>query len=483
MSEPTTPPADAAAAPSPAPTPSAPPHRNPPMPGRPGEPRRDRFPRSERPKNDGSKPQDLAPRDFFAGKPNTRSLDADIEAEMNAALSGFDVSGTVAKEAAKPKAAGGAPAKKSGVIVGIHGKDVFVEVPGGRSQGVISLLQFDDKQPKVGDTVEFDIEGYDGANGLLKLTMQGAAQTVTNWSSVARGMVVEAKVTGTNQNKTGLLVEVNGIKGFLPVSQVDMYRTENVEALVGQKLKVEVIELNPEERNLVVSRRILLEREREQAKEKFWETVAEGQVLTGIVRSVKPFGAFVDLGGADGLIPVSELSWNRVGDPSEIVSIGQKVDVKVHRLDFDTRKIGLSLKALHKSPWADFAAENRAGSRVTGKVTRIMEFGAFVEVAPGIEGLVHVSEMSTQRVRRPRDIVKEGDPVEVQIVNIDIEARRMGLSLKAVKLQAEQAEWEKETAEEEADRLEAAAKMAARAANPNLRGGIGGGQIVWEKPS
>jgi small subunit ribosomal protein S1 len=189
----------------------------------------------------------------------------------------------------------------------------------------------------------------------------------------------------------------------------------------------------------------------------------------------------VDLGAADGLIPISELSWSRVGDPSEIVSIGQKVEVVVHRLDRDARKVTLSLRGTIRSPWDDFAEQNKAGSRLTGKVTRIADFGAFVEVSPGVEGLIHVSEMSTQRVRRVRDVVQEGQTVEVQLINIDPGARRMSLSLKSLKAEAEEAEHAKTAAEEEADRKEAEERMAARKANPNLRGGIGGGKLWWEK--
>ena len=194
---------------------------------------------------------------------------------------------------------------------------MFIDVPGGRSQGFMPITQFD-KPPKVGDEVEFNVEGYDPANGVLKLTREGAAQHV-DWSSVQIGQTVEARVTGTN--KGGLSVEVNGIRGFLPISQIDMYRVENVEQYVNQKLICMVAEVDPAERNLVVSRKALLEREREKLREKFWAEVEEGQVLKGVVRGIQPFGAFVDLGGADGLLPVSELSWGRVGSPS-----GRRVD-------------------------------------------------------------------------------------------------------------------------------------------------------------
>ena len=460
----------------PTPQPPAPaPQDRGPRPGPPREGQRRAFPRGERPRTDGSKPPDLAPGDFDAARVNTRDLDRSIEDELNAALSGFDVSGTVAKaEAPKAPAAGRSPAgKKRGTVVGLHGKDVFVEVPGGRSQGVLPVLQFEGKPPAVGDTVEFDIEGYDAANGLLKLTMTGAAQVVHDWSGILVGMVVEAKVTGVNKNKTGVSIEVNGIKGFMPASQLELYRVENLDDYVNQKMKVEVTEVNPAERNLIVSRRNILERDREKLREDFWAKVEEGQVMTGIVRSVKPFGAFVDLGGADGLIPVSELSWSRVEDPASVVSVGQKVEVKVHRLDRETRKIALSLKALVRSPWDDFAEHHKPGARLIGKVSRITDFGAFVEVSPGIEGLLHVSELSTQRVRRVRDVVSEGQEITVQVQSIDPPARRMSLSLKAMRAEAEAEDAAADAAEQEAGEKEAADRMANRPVNPNLRGGIG----------
>src|SRR5262249_38018404 len=198
----------------------------------------------------------------------------------------------------------------------VHGPDVFVDVPGGRTQGVLPLLQFPEGPPAPGTEVEIDIEGYDNANGLLLLTRKGAVQDA-NWESVAVGMIVEARVTATN--KGGLAVEVNGIRGFMPISQIDMYRVENAEQYVNQRLTWMIAEVDPAERTLVVSRRALLEREREEQREKLWQELAEGQVRNGIVRSVRDFGAFVDLGGADGLLHVSEMSWQRVQDPSTIV--------------------------------------------------------------------------------------------------------------------------------------------------------------------
>lgn len=489
---PTPPTADQPAAQTPSdPTPpTAPAKSPPPRPGgpRPGGPSRQYprgdkpFPRGDRPQNPGGAPPQL--RDFAANKPNARELDAMIEDELNQAMAGFSIENEVAQTETrqKPQTAAATPGqRKKGRIVGIHGKDVFIEVPGGRSQGVMPLQQFEGRAPAIGEEVEFDVERYDGANGLLVLTREGAAQAVTDYSSIALHMIVEVRVTGTNKNKTGLTVEVNGIKGFLPASQLDLYRVEDLDQFLNQRLKVQVVELNPEERNLIVSRRALLERERAQKADQFWTTIAEGQTLKGIVKSVKPFGAFVDLGGADGLIPVSEFSWQRINDLSEYVKVGQQVEVLVARVDREARKIGLSIKQLTTSPFDEFATRVKAGARITGKVTRTAEFGAFVELEPGIEGLIHVSELSTQRIRRVRDVVQEGQSVEVEVLNVDPSSRRIGLSLKAIAREKENAEDAAAVAERETDAKAAQELMASRPVNPNLRGGIGTNPIRFDQ--
>jgi small subunit ribosomal protein S1 len=405
------------------------------------------------------KPREDRPKlDFTELSTNLKlnELDKDIEADLAAAMAGFETEIQHDTEAAKQQAMEAAQAprtpggKKKGRVISIHGQDVFIDVPGGRSQGFMPMTQFD-TPPKVGDEVEFNVEGYDPANGVLKLTREGAAQYV-DWSSVQIGQTVEARVTGTN--KGGLSVEVNGIRGFLPISQIDMYRVENVEQYLNQRLLCMVAEVDPAEKNLVVSRKALLEREREKLREKFWAEVEEGQVLKGTVRGIQPFGAFVDLGGADGLLPVSELSWGRVGTPSEVVSIGQQVEVKVKRVDRAARKLSLSLKDLIQSPWDTLSTRFPVGSQITAKVTRIAEFGAFAEVEPGVEGLIHVSEMVLGRGSRIRDRVREGMDVEVQILSIDKDARRMSLSMKAV-------EAAKQRSETEAAKAELAARAAA----------------------
>jgi small subunit ribosomal protein S1 len=426
----------------------------------------------------------LDKKDFFASKPNKRQLDADIEAELQAAMGHVDVTAALSNAETQQKPVGAAGAvslpggRKRGKVLSIHGKDVFIDVPGGRSQGVLPIVQFEGKTPQPGDVVEFSIERYDAANGLLILTMTGAAQHVSDWSSVALHMIVECKVTGVNKNRTGLLVEVGGIKGFMPISQIDLGRVEDPDQFINQTLKAEVIELDRAERNLVLSRKALLEREREAQREKFWAEIEVGQTRTGTVRNLQPFGAFVDLGASDGLIPVSELSWKRINHPNEVLTIGQRVEVVVKKLDPQARRISLSLKQLLANPWDAFIANHRPGTRMKGTVTRIAEFGAFVQLVEGIEGLIHISELSTDRVRRVRDVVNEGQEVEVQILNVDPEARRIGLSLKTLQAGAEAEQEAADAAEQQAELAASAERLANRPVNPNLRGGIGGARIV-----
>jgi len=442
-----------------------------------GGPGGNRGPREDRPRNDGPK---MPPPDRYEfSKPSKFLLDQSIEEELKASLAGLDVGTTLEnpeteiRSAVQPKLPGG---RKRGKIVSIHGKDVFIDVPGGRGQGVLQLMHFDGKVPVIGEEVEFTIQRYDAANGLVLLTREGSSQAVSNWFSLSLHMIVDAKVTGLNQNKTGLLVEVNGIKGFMPVSQIDIYRTENPEQFLNQTIKCEVIELDREERNLILSRRSIQEREKAAKAEEFWAKIQEGETRSGIVRNVKPFGVFVDLDGADGLIPIGELSWSRVNDPNEIVKIGQRVEVTVKKVDREIRRISLSLRNLQGNPWDEFAANNRPGTKARGKVTRIMEFGAFVEISPGIEGLIHISELSTDRVRRVRDVVSEGQDVEVQILNIDTAQRRIGLSLKTIMAGEEAIAEAAAEAERLSDNVAATERMATRPVNPNLRGGIGGGK-------
>jgi small subunit ribosomal protein S1 len=392
-----------------------------------------------------------------------RNLDKDIENDLAAAmgeLSERELYGDLSPKA--NRAAGPAVERKVAKVVAVRGNDVFVAIPGGRSEGVLPISQFESAPPAPGSSVEVSIEGYDNENGLLIVTRKGAAVQV-DWSTVGRGMVVEARVTATN--KGGLSVEINGIRGFMPVSQIDLYHVENPETFVNQKLKCLITEADAAERNLVVSRRALLEKEREENRERLWAELEEGQDREGIVRNIRDFGAFVDLGGVDALLPVGEISWKRVQTPADILQSGQTVRVRVLRIDREQRKVSVGMKQLVQSPW-DAAGMNYPPKSVhRGKVTRVADFGAFVELEPGIEGLVHISELAPQRVQRVRDVVQPDQEVNVMVLRVEPAQRKMSLSMKAAHSQAAEAAEAEETVEAE--------KPVPRPRKTPLRGGLG----------
>jgi small subunit ribosomal protein S1 len=408
------------------------------------------------------------------------AFDEEMERQLQEAMSGMsdkELYGEPAQKGRRDKTATDTGPKK-GKVFRIHGQDVFIDLPGGRTQGVLPLLQFPEGPPAIGTEIEITIEGFDHENGVLLLSRRGAA-VEADWSSVAVGMTVEARVTETN--KGGLSVDVNSIRGFMPISQIDLYRVENPEQFVNQRLLCLVTEVNPEERNLVLSRRALLEKQREEMRDKLWNELAEGQVRQGIVRSIKDFGAFVDLGGVDGLLHVSEMSWQRVQDVSSIVQPGQSIRVVVLKIDPERRKVSLGLKQLTASPWDNVTDKYHVGQVVTGKVSRLMDFGAFVELEPAIEGLIHISELAPQRVFRVSDIVKEGQEVQVKVLSVDREQRRISLSLKAAQPKEPEA-----VAEEPEPEPEVPAKPPRPRTTP-LKGGTGSssGQVfkMPEPPS
>ena len=424
-------------------------------------------PREKPPRQSGRVPSLEQEQSYGFGK-RIDAFDEEMERQLQEAMSGMsdkDIYGEPAQQARRGKTAPPEGPKK-GKVFRIHGQDVFIDLPGGRTQGVLPLLQFPDGPPAIGTEIEISIEGFDHANGVMLLSRKGAA-VEADWSSVTAGMTVEARVTATN--KGGLSVDVNGIRGFMPISQIDLYRVEDAEQFVNQKLLCMVTEVDVVERNLVVSRRALLEKDREEKREKMWQELAEGQVHQGIVRSVKDFGAFVDLGGVDGLLHVSEMSWQRVKDISSIVQLGQTIKVVVLKIDRETRKVGLGLKQLTPSPWDTVAEKYHVGANVPGKVSRLMDFGAFVELEPAIEGLIHISELAPQRVFRVGDIVQEGQQVQVKVLSVDPSQRRISLSLKAAQTKEPEAE-----PEEPEDEPEEPSKPPRPRTTP-LRGGTGSG--------
>jgi ribosomal protein S1 len=402
--------------------------------------------------------------------PNIRDqLTPDMEAEFEAALGdvSFDTlmqSGTSSE--AVPELL--PEARVKGRVAMISREDVFVDL-GGRNQGIVPLRQFDEP-PAEGAEVELIVVRFDEDEGLFELSRPTAAVDVGNWDEVREGQIVEVTVTGSN--KGGLECQIANIRGFIPMGQASLYRVENPEEMVGQRLACVVTEANRDRRNLVLSHRAVMERERNAKRDKLMAELAPGQIREGIVRSLKDFGAFVDLGGADGLIHVSQLSWDRVKHPSEVVEVGQKVKVRVERFDKDTGKLSLSYREVGENPWQKAATKYLVGSRVTAPVSRVMDFGAFVKLEPGIEGLIHVSELAHGRVFRVSDVISEGQEVEVKILSVDEEKQRIGLSLKALLPPPEKA-GEKKVADEDMP-LPADAPKPPRKKPEQLKGGIGG---------
>jgi small subunit ribosomal protein S1 len=284
-------------------------------------------------------------------------------------------------------------------------------------------------------------------------------------------MIVEARVTAAN--KGGLECEVAGLRGFMPASLVSPWRVENLEELAGQTLESLVTEIVPAARRLVLSRRAVIERQAADARATMLETLEVGDALDGIVRSVRDFGAFVDIGnGVEGLVHVSQLSWDRVENPADVLQPGQKVRVVVKKIDRQTGKIGLSARDLVESPWKHAAEKYHVGATVKGVVSRIAQFGAFIKLEPGVEGLVHVSELAHRHVRSVGDVVKEGEPVECRVLTCDPDEQRLSLSIKA--LASKPAAAGSAAQEEAEEAVEEAAPPVTKKHTGPLKGGLGG---------
>jgi small subunit ribosomal protein S1 len=362
-------------------------------------------------------------------------VDPDLDREINDALSGMTVEEieAAAKASQTPVAPPSADAAAAGVrrgrVVNVRKGDVLVDL-GGKSQGIISELQFDDEPPVVGKEYDFTVERYDKTEGLIVLSrrMAGAVQQAVTWENIDVGTLVEGTVTG--MNKGGLELQIKNMRAFMPAGQVNLFFEKDISVYLGQKLVVEVTQADALTHNLVVSRRNVLEKEKEAAKQKLMEEIQVGDNRRGTVRSVMDFGAFVDLGGADGLVHVSEMSYKRVKHPSEIVKVGDQVDVKILKADKATGKLSLSMRQAQPDPWADLGQRYPEGTGVNGKVARVENFGAFIEIEEGIEGLLPVSEMSWQRIRSPKDVVKEGDNLRLVVIAIDPSQRKLTFSLK-----------------------------------------------------
>ncbi len=406
--------------------------------------------------------------------PGKDALDADLEAEISSALGGelaapappaaepSEVSGEGAEGSATAEAEELGPGSRiTGAVQHIHGDDVFL-TSGQRADVVVSLKQFpENKPPVVGDSVTVVIDSID-EDGLFRSRLpQAKVKTGGNWDGLAVGQVVDCLVTGTN--KGGLQVTVSNLKGFLPASQVDLGFVSEMEQYVGQTLSVQITEVKPKKKNLVVSRRVLLQAEREAQQAGFWETLEVGQDLPGTVKTIKNYGAFVNLGPIDGFLHVGEISWSRINHPNEALKEGQEIQVRILKIDKEKGRISLGMKQMVQNPWMGLSDRYPSERVVSGKVTRIADFGAFVELEPGVEGLVHISQLAWRRVGSVNEVLKVGDEKEFQVLEVDQKRKRVSLSLKALEQKPES--MKKAEAEEEA--------RPPRKENPDLRGGTG----------
>jgi small subunit ribosomal protein S1 len=321
-----------------------------------------------------------------------------------------------------------------GRVVHVSPTEVLVDV-GYKSEGAIPIEEFHraGSLPKVGDDLDVYLEAKEDSEGLIVLSKE-KADKIKVWDVITqafdKGTPVEGRVVEVV--KGGLAVDV-GVKAFLPGSQVDLRPVKNLGALVGQMVRAKVIKLNRRRGNVVLSRRSVLEEEREEKKKHTLEVLHEGMVLTGTVKNITDYGAFIDLGGIDGLLHVTDMSWGRVGHPSEIFQVGDQVEVVVLHFDRETGRVSLGYKQKSSDPWEHVEKNYPAGHKAIGKVVSLTNYGAFVELEPGVEGLVHVSEMSwTRRVRHPSKVVNVGDDVEVIVLDVNRGAKRISLGMKQV---------------------------------------------------
>jgi len=317
-----------------------------------------------------------------------------------------------------------------GKIVGMAGDDVVVEV-GLKSEGLIPKEEFEGNVPKIGEIVDVLLESMEGEGGLIVLSKR-KAERMLNWQRIMdttkEGDVVEGTVM--RKIKGGLLVDI-GVPVFLPASQVDVRRPGEIGDYIGRKVRASILKIDLERRNIVISRRKLIEEERDAAKKRLMETIKEGDIVSGEVKNIADFGAFIDLGGIDGLLHITDMSWGRINHPSEMLKLGQKVEVKVLNIDREKEKIALGLKQREASPWQEIERKYPVNSRVKGAVVNIMSYGAFVRLEDGIEGLVHISEMSwTRRVNHPSEIVQPGQEVEVVVLEINKDKQEISLGMK-----------------------------------------------------
>jgi small subunit ribosomal protein S1 len=286
---------------------------------------------------------------------------------------------------------------------------------------------------KIGDTIDVYLENIECEDGLAVLSKE-KADALRIWDRLQEVLDKDGVIEGVivNKVKGGLSVDI-GVKAFLPASQIDVRLPGNLDKMVGRRFKFKILKLNKRKGNIIVSRRALMERDRDYARQEILQNLSEGQTVTGTVKNITDYGAFIDLGGVDGLLHITDMTWGRVGHPSEILSVGQDITIKVLKIDPETGKVSLGLKQLTPDPWDKVAQKYAVGSRAKGRVISVTDYGAFVELEQGIEGLVHISEMSwSRKIKHPSKVVNVGDIVETVILDVDPTARRISLGMKQV---------------------------------------------------
>jgi small subunit ribosomal protein S1 len=377
----------------------------------------------------GSPPKRLSGADLVASLAGKD--DPSLNAALEEAMRGLSDEEKVGDPGAVLNAA--EPANDSvvtGRIANIGSQDVLIDF-GGKSLGTMTKNDFDkDEEFKVGDSLEVAIVGQDERSGLLSVSRKKARQ-IAILRDIKPGMIMSGVVTG--MNKGGLEISIEGLRGFIPASQVDVHFVKDISEFLGKTVHAEVSKFDAGEESIILSRRKYQAHEQEKNKEEVYTKLVVGQIVRGKVKGLAEFGAFVDIGGADGLLHISDMSWGRVTKPEEVVKVGDEVEVKIIKLSREKQKISLSLKQATPNPWGHAGDKYKVGEKVQGRVMRMQNFGAFVELEPGIEALLPVSEMSwTKRVRSPGEVLKEGDVIEVGILAIDLEKKRISLSLKAL---------------------------------------------------
>lgn len=368
------------------------------------------------------------------------NLDAEIEAMMlDFSMDDVVQSTQTSESELEPRS------RLKATVAKVHGENVFFNLPG-QYEGIASLAQFK-THPEIGAVMDVIVRELNKEDGLYELSIPGSSINVADWEDINEGDVVEAVVTGSNSG--GLEATVSKLQGFIPASQIDRFRVENFDDYVGKRMQCVVVEVNPEKRKLVISRRGLLDRENEAKRRQLQESLEIGQLHEGIVTKLMEFGAFVDIGGMEGLVHISKLSWTRVKHPQEVLSEGQKVSVKIDKYDKETGKLSLSYRDTMEHPWEKIHEKFQPNDVVTGRVTKVAQFGAFVELESGIEGLVHISEIDYKRVVAVKNYVNEGDEVQVKILSIDPENNKMSLSIKATHAPPKPASQVEQEAEQE----------------------------------